>query len=110
MSNGSSELKVNIFFSLFFSGAGVTIADDFFAGPSSSYSQRSRMLEFNIQHNNRMIQLKVPDTEDLKTLKMLLQGETGFPPCQQDLRGFKVNVFPMSGEIIKNYALHQQKI
>ena len=54
-----------------------------------------------------MIQLKVPDTEDLKTLKMLLQGETGFPPCQQDLRGFKVNVFPMSGEIIKNYALHK---
>lgn len=79
-----------------FSRAGVTIADDFFAGPSSSYNQRSRMLEFNIQHNNRMIQLKVPDTEDLKTLKMLLQGETGFPPCQQDLRGFKVNVFPMS--------------
>ena len=59
------------------------------------------MLEFNIQHNNRMIQLKVPDTEDLKTLKMLLQGETGFPPCQQDLRGFKVNVFPMSGEFLK---------
>ena len=56
-----------------------------------------------------MIQLKVPDTEDLKTLKMLLQGETGFPPCQQDLRGFKVNVFPMSGEIIKNYGLHQKK-
>merc|ERR1712223_1225960 len=26
----------------------------------------------------------------------LLQSETGFPPCQQDLRGFKVNVFPMS--------------
>ena len=43
-----------------------------------------------------MIQLKVPDTEDLKTLKQLLQSETGFPPCQQDLRGFKVNVFPMS--------------
>lgn len=71
------------------------MADDFFAGPSS-YQPRTRMLEFNIQHNNRMIQLKVPDTEDLKTLKMLLQGETGFPPCQQDLRGFKVNVFPMS--------------
>jgi len=76
--------------------AGVSIADDFFAGPSSSYQQRTRMLEFNIQHNNRMIQLKVPDTEDLKSLKLLLQGETGFPPCQQDLRGFKVNVFPMS--------------
>ena len=40
-------LKINIF--SLFSGAGVTIADDFFAGPSSSYSQRSRMLEFNIQ-------------------------------------------------------------
>jgi len=76
--------------------AGVSIADDFFAGPSSSYQQRTRMLEFNIQHNNRMIQLKVPDSEDLKSLKLLLQGETGFPPCQQDLRGFKVNVFPMS--------------
>ena len=71
------------------------MADDFFAGPSN-YQARTRMLEFNIQHNNRMIQLKVPDTEDLKTLKQLLQSETGFPPCQQDLRGFKVNVFPMS--------------
>ena len=71
------------------------MADDFFAGPSN-YQARQRMLEFNIQHNNRMIQLKVPDTEDLKTLKQLLQSETGYPPCQQDLRGFKVNVFPMS--------------
>ena len=56
-----------------------------------------------------MIQLKVPDTEDLKTLKMLLQGETGFPPCQQDLRGFKVNVFPMSGEFLKIYILKVRK-
>ena len=71
------------------------MADDFFGGPST-YQARTRMLEFNIQHNNRMIQLKVPDSEDLKTLKQLLQSETGFPPCQQDLRGFKVNVFPMS--------------
>ena len=54
------------------------------------------MLEFNIQHNNRMIHLKVPDNEDLKTLKALLQNETGFPPCQQDLRGFMNPVFPMS--------------
>ena len=48
------------------------------------------MLEFNIQHNNRMIQLKVPDSEDIKTLKQLLQSETGYPPCQQELRGLKV--------------------
>ena len=76
---------------------GLISADaDYFAGPSSSYQARTRMLEFNIQHNNRMIQLKVPDSEDLKTLKELLQSETGFPPSQQDLRGFKVNVFPMS--------------
>lgn len=79
-----------------FSRVGVSTSDDFFSAGPSSYSARTRMLEFNIQHNNRMIQLKVPDTEDLKTLKLLLQGETGFPPCQQDLRGFKVNVFPMS--------------
>ena len=89
----------NIDNNYFFTGAGVGVstADDFFAGPSSGYSQRTRMLEFNIQHNNRMIQLKVPENEDLKSLKLLLQSETGFPPCQQDLRGFKVNVFPMSG-------------
>jgi hypothetical protein len=43
-----------------------------------------------------MIHLKVPDSEDFKTLKMLLQSETGYPPCQQELRGLKVNVFPMS--------------
>jgi len=81
--------------SVSFPRPGVSMADDFFAGPSN-YQARQRMLEFNIQHNNRMIQLKVPDTEDLKTLKQLLQSETGYPPCQQDLRGFKVNVFPMS--------------
>ena len=79
------------------SGVGVSTADDMlYPGPSSSYQPRTRMLEFNIQHNNRMIQLKVPDTEDLKTLKQLLQAETGFPPCQQDLRGFKAPIFPMS--------------
>lgn len=79
-------------------GPSVSIADDFFAGPSSSsYQARTRMLEFNIQHNNRMIHLKVPDSEDVKTLKQLLQSETGYPPCQQELRGLKVNsVFPMT--------------
>ena len=73
------------------------MADDFFAGPSSSYAPRTRMLEFNIQHQNRMIHLKVPDSEDVKTLKQLLQSETGYPPCQQEIRGWKIhNVFPMT--------------
>ena len=55
------------------------------------------MLEFNVQHNNRMIHLKVPDSEDIKTLKNLLQSETGYPPCQQEIRGLKINgVFPMT--------------
>lgn len=31
---------------------------------------------------------QVPDNEDVKTLKQLLQAETGCPPCQQELRGF----------------------
>lgn len=79
----------------YFVAGGITVANDFLAGPSS-YHARTRMLEFNIQHNNRMIHLKVPDSEDLKTIKLLLQSETGFPPCQQELRGLKVNVFPMS--------------
>ena len=35
-----------------------------------------------------MIHLKVPDNEDVKTLKGLLSQETGFPPCQQELTGF----------------------
>ena len=88
-------MKSNTFFLIL--APGVSIADDFFAGPSSSYAARTRMLEFNVQHNNRMIHLKVPDSEDIKTLKNLLQSETGYPPCQQEIRGLKINgVFPMT--------------
>ena len=47
------------------------------------------MLDFYISHNERTIHLKVPDNEDVKTLKSLIQGETGFAPCQQTLRGFQ---------------------
>ena len=47
------------------------------------------MLDFYISHNERTIHLKVPDNEDVKTLKSLIQGETGFSPCQQTLRGFQ---------------------
>ena len=47
------------------------------------------MLDFYITHNTRTIHLKVPDNEDVKTLKSLIQGETGFAPCQQTLRGFQ---------------------
>jgi len=51
-----------------FSGAaGVTMADDFFSLPSTSV-QRTRMLEFNIQYNDRMIHLKVNSTRILDNL------------------------------------------
>ena len=52
------------------------------------------MLDFYISHNERTIHLKVPDNEDLKTLKSLIQGETGFSPCQQTLRGFQRGFAP----------------
>ena len=32
------------------------------------------MLDFYISHNERTIHLKVPDNEDVKTLKSLIQG------------------------------------
>lgn len=78
-----------------FGGAGgsIAIADDLFAGPSTS-SGRTRMLDFYISHNDRTIHLKVPDNEDVKTLKSLIQGETGFSPCQQTLRGFQRGFAP----------------
>lgn len=47
------------------------------------------MLEFFITYNDRQIHLRVPDNEDMKTLKALIQGETGIAPCKQHLRGFK---------------------
>jgi hypothetical protein len=47
------------------------------------------MLDFFITHHDRTIHLKVPDNEDVKTLKTLVHGETGFPPCQLAFRGFK---------------------
>ena len=43
---------------VFLGAAGVSMADDFFQLPSTS-AQRTRMLEFNIQYNDRMIHLKV---------------------------------------------------
>ena len=52
------------------------------------------MLDFYIQHLDRQIHLKVPDNEDVKTLKNLIQNETGFPPCQQTIRGFKNTPVP----------------
>lgn len=76
---------------------GVSIADDFLSssGSNSYNSSRVRMLEFNVQHGERIIHLKVPDNEDVKTLKTLLQGETGFPPCQQELTGFRSGGSPI---------------
>jgi len=70
------------------SGFGVTLADDFVSVGSSS---RTRLLELNIEYRDRMIHLKVPDTESIKVVKTLLQNETGVPPCQQELRGWKGN-------------------
>jgi len=74
------------------SGFGVTLADDFV---SAAPSGRTRLLELNIEYRDRMIHLKVPDTESIKVVKTLLQNETGVPPCQQELRGWKGNTpFP----------------
>lgn len=39
--------------------------------------------------------MQVPDNEDVKTLKSLLQGETSFPPCQQELTGFRSGGTPI---------------
>jgi len=71
-----------------YGSAGVSIADDMLPSYSGGAAPRTRMLEFTIQHRDRMIHLKVPDNEDVKTLKGLLSQETGFPPCQQELTGF----------------------
>lgn len=38
---------------------------------------------------------QVPDNEDVKTLKQLLSSETGFPPCQLDLSGFRSSGHPI---------------
>ena len=34
---------------------------------------------------------QVPDNEDVKTLKQLIQAETNCPPCQQTIRGLNGN-------------------
>merc|ERR550519_2433667 len=65
---------------------GVSIAGDFLPLGSAT---RSRMLELNIEYRDRMIRLKVPDHESIRTVKTLLQAEVGVPPCQQELRGWK---------------------
>ncbi|CAB4062344.1 FAF1 [Lepeophtheirus salmonis] len=62
----------------------VSLADDFVPGTSST-----RLLEFDVQHGEKMIHLKVHDNESILTLKTLLHKETGFPACKQDLHGFR---------------------
>ena len=43
-------------------------------------------------HNNfELSSFQVHDSEDVKTLKMLIQNETGFPPCEQNLTGWQSN-------------------
>jgi len=49
---------LSILFCFISGAAGVSMADDFFQIPSTS-APRMRMLEFNIQYNDRMIHLKV---------------------------------------------------
>jgi len=71
-------------------GFGVSLADDFLSVGAGS-SSRTRLLELNVEYRDRMIHLKVPDNESVKTVKTLLQNETGVPPCQQELRGWKAN-------------------
>jgi len=71
---------------------GVSIASDFMPLVNST---RSRMLELNVEYRDSMIHLKVPDHETITTVKTLLQEKTGVPPCQQELRGWKLNApFP----------------
>ena len=65
----------------------MSIADDFL-GPSSSYRSQ-RLLDFYVQHNDRNHYLRVPDSADVRALKGLIQKETGCPPCQQNLSGFR---------------------
>jgi len=67
---------------------GVSIASDFMPLVAST---RSRMLELNVEYQDEMILLKVPDHETVSTVKTLLQEKTGVPPCQQELRGWKGN-------------------
>jgi len=74
--------------------AGVSLACDFLPlGPS----QRSRMLDLNITYRDRMIPLKVPDSESIRVVKELLQAEINVPPCQQELRGWATDTpFPQT--------------
>lgn len=88
-------------FGMFPLGGGMSVADDFYrgvAGPSNLSNTRTRMLDFYVQHNDRTFHLKVPDNEDVKTLKTLIQAETNCPPCQQTLRGLNGN----SGLLVSN--------
>ena len=51
--------------------------------------------KFSAGLNINLILIQVPDNEDVKTVKTLLQGETGFPPCQQELTGFRSGGSPI---------------
>ncbi len=66
-----------------------SLASDLYGPSTSSFAPRFRMLDFYVQHGDNQFHLKVPDNEDVKSLKMLIQNETGCPPCQQSIRGFK---------------------
>ena len=59
-SHSINSLILNLRYFIFsiLGASGVSMAEDFFQIPSTS-AARTRMLEFNIQFNDRMIQLKV---------------------------------------------------
>ena len=73
------EFSNKIFFLLWIAAAtGVSMSDDFFQMPSTSSSSsalRTRMLEFNVQFNDRMIHLKVSFSEDMICLTILLTSQ-----------------------------------
>lgn len=57
--------------------------------PSTSTQRvRQRLLHFSVHFQDRIVQLEIADTGTVGELKMMLNAQTGVPPCQQLLSGW----------------------
>jgi len=88
--------------------AGVSIASDFL--PSFPSTSNRRYVDLHIEYRDKLIHLKVPDDQTIRTVKDLIQEQTNVPPCQQEIRGWSGNshVIPTDRRVLSELNLPKE--
>ncbi|XP_050422174.1 FAS-associated factor 1 [Adelges cooleyi] len=84
----------------------VTIADDFIDMTASTSNGNRRVLNIEIEQNNRIITtLKVNDGSTVDDIKVLVYAESAIPCCQQNFSGWPNNHSPSNKDILSKFNL-----